>query len=167
MKKCLSMLLVLAALVSCLSTVSAAEIQSEKIDYIVETSTRGTSEPKKVWDWDDGNYVGSFSGVMQGVYTNYYFTNVTDLSVRFYQLLATPKNEEDGNDARMLYSLVDLTDPDATTELRWGPLVTEDEEKMWEDYFYNLDSTHKYCIRIRTNGGFVPIKGKLTVSTSF
>lgn len=160
-RKGISMLL---AVLMLLSVVPAAasnidEVDNVKIvDHIVQGSARGTSFPMKKWDLTKSAYGGEFTDVAAGVYTNYYFTGVTQLVVTFRNLTT----EDDL--VMMEYTLTDMSDSTKTYATK-SVRVEKGETKETGGWPYaGLDTSHHYCVFIRTVNSGTRVSGKVVVS---
>ena len=155
----ITLLLSLALLVSAVPFASASNADTFEnakiVDYIVENpSIRGVNQPTTEWDWDDGPYWGSFSGVQFGVYTNYYFTGVDSLEVTFTNLSTDEVNI-------FIFTIIDLTDSSETYDVVEKHLPAATNNASAFNTYIGLDTTHRYCVRLRSSAG--PISGRLRV----
>ena len=118
---------------------------------------RGTSVPTQKWDFvNNGGYYGNFSGVAAGIYTNYYFTGVSVLRVRFDNLTTTGSTQ-------LVYMIKDLSNNTV-----YGPYTSEiisGSSNLELFRQFTVSSSGKYCVFFRTNN-YEQISGRITVNTS-
>lgn len=149
MKRVIAIVLSVVMLISAIPFAYAANnevVENEEfVDYIVQNGARYTTKPTVKWDLSNATYHGSFSGVKAGVYTNYYFTGVTYITVSFFNL------RTDFEQCKFEFALTDLTDSYGSSGFRDVDLDGSDTVGT-DAYgsYTGLNSNHKYCIFMRT-----------------
>lgn len=165
MKRFFALLMSLVLLVVAIPAVYATDYgvgeTPEFVDYIIEThGVRGVNTPTRSWNLTVSNYNGSFSGVEAGVYTNYYFKGISYIVVSFDDL------RTDAEDCVFQFRLIDLTDSAGTSAAKSVRLKGGDDGEYVVETYANLNTSHKYCIFMRTVNPGEAASGRISVSGS-
>ena len=133
-----------------------SKINEEQETCHGEINLLGTSLTTAERDISDGAYIGKFSKVGAGIYTNYYFKG-------YDYYLVELSNLRRPSGGKMAFWLRDMTAGTLSSEIQ-SDFLDGDSDGYCGKGFNNLDASHKYCVWLRVTGGSADLSGTIKVS---
>ena len=173
-KAFVSVVLILACVFSMSISVAAAGSNTgDNSSFILkETVARGESVPSRSWNFGNGDYSGSFSGLRTGLYTNRYFTGSTSYTIEWDVENTGPAiSGAPNDDVTFVIRIYDITDR------TWDDVYESDELHATSNprtddgskTVRGLNSSHRYAFYFvnglyETDDSASQLRGDITVS---